>query len=64
VTKEMPPFYDEQMQLVVEQAIDYLLSERGQMAMAKAARESKEFTDKFRRMRNVPWEKLHAPFTV
>ena len=56
--------YDDEMVAVVETAIDYLLSDRGRAALAKAAKESKDLADKFRRMRDVPWEKLHAPFNI
>lgn len=60
----MASFYDEQMTEMVDSALDYLMSERGQSALREAARKSKELSDKFRKMRDVPWEKLHAPFTV
>jgi hypothetical protein len=60
----MPKFYDEQMAVAVELAMDYLLSERGQTEMRKAAQESKALADKFRRMRDVPWDLLHKPFTI
>lgn len=60
----MTKFYDEQMLVCVEQAMEYLLSERGQAEMQKAAAESKAVADKFRRMREIPFEKFHRPFTV
>jgi hypothetical protein len=60
----MSKFYDEQMLVCVEQAMEYLLTERGQAEMRKAAAESKAVADKFRRMRDVPIERFHRPFTV
>jgi hypothetical protein len=60
----MTKFYDEQMAVAVELAMDYLLSERGQTEMRKAAQESKALAEKFRKMRDVPWELLHKPFTI
>lgn len=60
----MTTFYDEEQLVVVEQAIEYLLSERGQREMAKAAEENKTLADKFRRMRDIPWEVLNKPFTI
>lgn len=47
------PFYDQQMQSVVEQTLAYLQSERGQQAMRQAAAESKAFADKLRAARNI-----------
>jgi hypothetical protein len=60
----MTTFYDEQMAVAVELAMDYLLSERGRAEMKKAAAENKALADKFRKMRDVPWDVLHKPFTV
>lgn len=58
------PFYDEQMQTVVEQALAYLNSERGQQAMRQAAARSADFAAKLRVSQNIPWEKLYEPFTI
>lgn len=58
------PFYDEQMQTIVEQALAYLNSERGQEAMRQAAARSAEFAAKLRASQNIPWEKLYEPFTI
>lgn len=60
----MTAFYDEQMAVIVEQAMDYLLSERGKRELQKAAKESAALAEKFRKMRDVSWERFHAPFTI
>ena len=60
----MTTLYDQEMVATVETAIDYLLTERGRAELAKAAKESKALADKFRRMRDVSWERLNAPFTI
>jgi hypothetical protein len=60
----MTTFYDEQMEVVVAQALAYLMSERGQEEMRKSSRASKELEELFRKARDIPWEKLHEPFTI
>ena len=49
---------------MVEQTMDYLMSERGQAELRKAAQESKALADKFRKAREIPWELLHRPFNI
>ncbi len=60
----MTTFYDEEQIAIVEQAINYLLSDRGRHELRKAAEESNELADKFRRMRLVTDELLNRPFTI
>lgn len=60
----MTTHYDQEMVAIVETALDYMLSARGQKELQKHMRESQKFCDKLRKMREVSWEKLHAPFTI
>lgn len=49
---------------LVERFFAYVNSPEGQKRLRRAAAESKALSDKLRRMRHIPWEKLHAPFTI
>lgn len=61
---ERLPFYDEQMAEIVDHALKYLQTPRGQAAMRKHAAAAKEFADTLRKAHEIPWEKLHEPFTI
>lgn len=49
---------------IARRALEWMQTPEGQAALRKAAAESKEFADALRAARNIPWEKLHEPFTI
>lgn len=51
-------------QEIATKVIAYLESDEGKAAMRKAAEESKELEEMFRKAREIPWQKLHEPFTI
>jgi hypothetical protein len=49
---------------MADRAIAYLLSPEGQEKLRKSAEESRRLAEAFRKARDIPWEKLHEPFTI
>lgn len=49
---------------LAERALTWMQSAEGQESMRKAAAESNEFAEKLRAASNIPWERLHEPFTI
>jgi hypothetical protein len=50
--------------VLAARVIEWLSSPEGQESMRQAAAQSEELAEKLRAARNIPWEKLHAPFTI
>lgn len=50
--------------VIAERAVAFLCSAEGQQAMRKAAANNAEFIEALKAARNIPWEKLHEPFTI
>ena len=47
-----------------EQIIEWLQSPKGQAVLRRNAKKTEEFIAELRKCRQIPWEKLHAPFTI
>ena len=44
--------------------LEWMDSPEGREHMRKSAEERAEFIERLKAARNVPWEKLHEPFTI
>ena len=53
-----------EIERMARKALAYLNSPAGRRALAKSAREAKAAADVLRRARDIPWERLHEPFTI
>ena len=49
---------------MARQVLEWMQTPEGQESMRKAAAASDEFAAQLREARNIPWEKLHEPFTI
>lgn len=63
-SKEQLTQYDIEMMAVAESVIKYLLSPRGQEAARESARRCEDTAKILAKGRDIPWEKLHEPFTI
>lgn len=44
--------------------LEWMESPEGREHMRKSAEERDEFIEQLKASRNIPWEKLHEPFTI
>lgn len=49
---------------IAQAYFEWLASDEGQARIKEAAQRRDEFMAKLRAARNIPWEKLHEPFTI
>jgi len=57
-------FYDDEMIAMAKSVLAYLQTERGQKAARESAARCKETAELLAKGRDIPWEKLHEPFTI
>jgi hypothetical protein len=62
-TKDQYPSPAE-IRAMAEKTVRYLFSPEGQMQLRKHREEADKIVELFRQARNIPWEKLHEPFTI
>lgn len=51
-------------QAVVKAFLEWLGTDEGKACVKESNRRAEEFSAKLRAARNIPWEKLHEPFTI
>lgn len=62
--KRSPTFFDEEMAAMVKTVIAYLRTERGQEMIREMSKASADLAELLKSARDIPWEKLHEPFTI
>ncbi len=58
------PAYSESAREIVAKTMAYLQSPEGRERLRKSHEETKALVEVFKKARDVPWEKLHEPFTI
>lgn len=59
-----PTFTPAEIRRMAERTIEYLLSPEGKEQMRKHQEEMRKLEALFQKARNIPWERLHEPFTI
>lgn len=63
-SKELLAHHNAEMMEMAETVFNWLLSEQGQEAARESARRCEETAKILAKGRDIPWEKLHEPFTI
>jgi hypothetical protein len=61
---EMTPAEELRIEQQSRAAVEWLRSPAGQAAMRAAKEANQPFIDSLKKARQIPWEKLHEPFTI
>ena len=61
---EKPTFTPAEIRHMAERTVEYLCSPEGQAELRQHREETEKLVALFRKARDIPWEKLHEPFTI